>query len=246
MKILVTGGGTKVKIDDIRSITNEATGSFPAKIAKRFLEDNQVDYLISNGGIGPFTYNLNFYKKESVINYELSPISNIFDSYIKFKDRYNEYYYETYQEYYQNLVELLKNKPDVVFLGAAVSDYGCDPEDGKISSNKNSLTIKLGKLPKIISTIKSYCPKTILVGFKLLYDVTDDELIAAAKKSIVENGCDFVIANDYKKLKAGNKEMILVGEIVEKLDNSNNKVDHIYTRVSNLYKLHTEYADVYK
>ena len=59
MKILVTGGGTKVRIDNIRSITNEATGSFPSKIVKKFLETDQVDYLVAKNGIKPFEYSFN-------------------------------------------------------------------------------------------------------------------------------------------------------------------------------------------
>jgi len=37
MKILVTSGGTKVPIDDVRSITNTSSGSFGSKIVTSLL-----------------------------------------------------------------------------------------------------------------------------------------------------------------------------------------------------------------
>ena len=42
MKILITSGGTKIKIDMVRSITNMSKGTFGSKIATEFLRyDNE-------------------------------------------------------------------------------------------------------------------------------------------------------------------------------------------------------------
>ena len=46
MKILITSGGTKVPIDDVRSITNMSSGKFGAEIAAIFTsQKNKVVYL---------------------------------------------------------------------------------------------------------------------------------------------------------------------------------------------------------
>ena len=48
------------------------------------------------------------------------------------------------------------------------------------------------------------------LGFKLLIDSKQDELIAAAEKSIVDNHCDIVVANDLADIKSNNHRVHLV------------------------------------
>jgi phosphopantothenoylcysteine synthetase/decarboxylase len=98
----------------------------------------------------------------------------------------------------------------VIVLAAAVSDYGVEnPVDGKIRSN-DMLTIKLKQLPKIIYYIKEWCPKAKVVGFKLLVNSKERDLIDAAKRSINENNCDLIVANDLRDIKENNHKIHLV------------------------------------
>jgi ribulose-5-phosphate 4-epimerase/fuculose-1-phosphate aldolase len=184
MRVLITSGGTIVKIDDVRHIGNFSTGSFPAKIASAALaKGHEVIYLHSKNSKMP-----NASRKLKLIAYE------------------------TYNEYAKELENILsKNKIDIVFLGAAVSDYGIKEYKGKISSSKPTLNIKLYRLPKIIKLVKLWSKVPLFqVGFKLLSNVTDKELIEVAYKSSLENRSDLTIANDLEKIKSGRREVILV------------------------------------
>jgi phosphopantothenate---cysteine ligase (CTP) len=98
----------------------------------------------------------------------------------------------------------------VIVLAAAVSDYDvANYVDGKIRS-KDSLEIKLKPLPKIISTIRAKQPQAYFVGFKLLVNSTDEELIAAAQESLKSNGCDMVVANDLRDIQQNNHRLLIV------------------------------------
>jgi phosphopantothenate-cysteine ligase len=125
--------------------------------------------------------------------------------------RYKETEYSTFNEYRERLERWIKiERPDIVMLAAAVSDYGVEnPVDGKIRSN-DLLTIKLVQFPKIIHLIKTWHPTCKLVGFKLLVDSKDYQLIDAAKRSIAENGCDMIVANDLSDIKEGKHKIHLV------------------------------------
>lgn len=185
MRILITSGGTIVKIDDVRYIGNFSTGSFPAKLATSALSrGHEVCYL-------------------HAINAKLP---------IGLQGKLKLVSYETYDDYVRELKNLLeKNKFDVVLLGAAVSDYGVRQQPGKISSFKPSLILHLFRLPKVIKSIKKYSKFPFFqVGFKLLSDVSDEQLIDVAYKAGLENHSDLVIANDLSKIRAGRGEVILV------------------------------------
>jgi phosphopantothenate-cysteine ligase len=97
----------------------------------------------------------------------------------------------------------------MVILAAAVSDYGCVPAEKKIRS-KEDLTIQLHALPKLISKIREWSPKTFLVGFKLLVSPADGDVIEEAKKSLVANNCDMVVANYLTDIKQGKHIVHLV------------------------------------
>lgn len=99
--------------------------------------------------------------------------------------------------------------PDVVILVAAVSDYVTVAKDSKIKSDKD-MVIELQKAEKIISTIKKQFPHVFLVGFKLVVDQTQQQLVDACWKSIEENGCDLVVGNDLRDIKANKHSVTLV------------------------------------
>ena len=128
-----------------------------------------------------------------------------------FHSNYTEKEYDTFDEYFSSLKQTIENqKPQVVILAAAVSDYGVkDFVNGKIRS-KSDLTIELQPLPKVISFVKQWMPKTFLVGFKMLVGDSDEELINAANKSINDNDCDMVIANDWNSYLKNNPRICII------------------------------------
>jgi len=206
MKILLTSGGTKVPIDRVRSITNMSRGTFGAKIARQIFlcgdPNTRLTYLGAAEFRTPFSTQINFAQEEFAPAFMRG--AHLYEEYLRCQDRYFEQTYKTFEQYQVALSDLLQlGGFDVVILAAAVSDYlVANQVDGKIRSSEE-WNIELEPAPKLIKIIKEICPKTHLVGFKLLVDSTKAQLIEAAKKSIVENGCSFVVANDLRDIKAG-------------------------------------------
>ena len=213
MKILLTSGGTKVPIDRVRSITNMSRGTFGSKIARQLIqnEDVHLTYLGAEGFEMPFSARIDCFDEDKLSFVEL--IAERIGLLAGRRDRYAQVTYKTFDEYAEQLKRLVQEeKPDVVILAAAVSDFIVpNPLDGKIRS-KDSLNIQLEASPKLISQIKKWHPDCRLIGFKLLVDSTDEELIEAARKSIKENDCDLVVANDLRDIKAGEHRLLIVNE----------------------------------
>lgn len=213
MRLLITSGGTKIPIDSVRSITNMSKGTFGAKIATEALKrEHSVCFLRAKNSDSPFQINFDLRQcgtdaipdllEDVAVKHRLSIDSN---------ETYQEHQYDTFDEYATKLETLLMTyRPDAVVLAAAVSDYGTAPIQGKARSRSGEMNIALTPLPKLIGKVKNICPKAILVGFKLLVNSTDTELMDAAEKSINDNGCDFVVANDLSDIKNGNHKILIV------------------------------------
>lgn len=85
-----------------------------------------------------------------------------------------------------------------------LTNPGCKVnDDTKISSYEPNLTVKLGLTPKLISHLKEWFPEAILVGFKLLENVTKDHIIEVATKLCNKNNMNYIIANDLHDLRQG-------------------------------------------
>lgn len=213
MRILITSGGTKVPIDDVRDITNMSQGTFGSKIAAEALnQGHEVYYFVSRDGKTPFQYKCDFNEKPS----DISLNEQICDWKDKWKwceihrGMYHERKYKTFDDYRDGLNSLIAfSNPDIIILAAAVSDYVTNPAEGKIRSSSD-MTINLRPAEKIISAVKGWAPDALLVGFKLLVGASQEELIAAAWSSITKNRCDVVVANDLNELRAGNHQLTIV------------------------------------
>ena len=209
MKILVTSGGTKIPIDKVRDITNMSTGTFGSKIATELLKlKHEVYFFKAKNSKSPYQINLDMRNDYATLS------SFLYENYKNvafFKDNYHEMEYSTFDEYKERLERLLKmERPDVVVLAAAVSDYGVEnPFNGKVRSN-DMLSIKLVQLPKLIYLIKEWLPSAKVVGFKMLVNSTISKLIDAANTSIYENKCDMIVANDLTEIRDGNHRVHLV------------------------------------
>lgn len=212
MKVLITSGGTKIKFDDVRFLewdfwadgatsvfTNFSKGGFGSRIAYSLLNSHEPEKIQIHHLHGSDAANQNDFGWD--------------------KNSYFSYPFFDYHEYAEKLENLLKNtQPDIVFLSAAVADYGLPQIEGKVSSDQDEITIKLKKLPKVISKVKEWHPNCIQVGFKLLSNVTTETLIDTAFKAGDKSGSDFTVANDLATLKSGKHSVYLV-------DHHNRNVD---------------------
>ena len=64
----------------------------------------------------------------------------------------------------------------------AVSDFAPVARKGKLSSDAETLTIECHRQPKVIQSVRDWSPDAYLVGFKLLSNVPEAELIRQAGK----------------------------------------------------------------
>ena len=207
MKILITSGGTKIKIDLVRSITNMSKGTFGSRICDEFWKkiaynghERSAEWMNEKD----ITF---FYHKDSKIP-KAEALSN--EMYNSGFSKIEYVTYDTFDDYRDGLKKLvIEQKYDIVVLAAAVSDYGVEKcYDGKYRSG-DDMTIRLVKLPKVIDEVKKLLPaETVLCGFKLLVNSTDDQLREAMTQQI-DRGVDVVIGNDLRDIKANNHKLTI-------------------------------------
>ena len=196
LDVVITSWGTISKIDDVRHIGNFSEGTTGAKIAEKFVsEGHKVHYLHAKNAKRPFIRSM-ILNPDLPFSKEIERLNDLYRDYNNYRGFLEERTFVTYEDYYDGLRDILcKGKIDVVILAAAVSDYGSKRAEGKISSDKDELAITLTKNPKIISLVKQWNPKVLQVGFKLLSNVSDSELIETAYNHGKKNNSDITVAN---------------------------------------------------
>ena len=164
-KILVTGGSTPGKIDDVRMITNKFQGGLAVKIAKdAYHRGADVTLLINKFGASVPHY-LNVLKHEDFDGYN----NNVFS-------------------------ELAKGYEVGIFC-AAVADYiPSNYQKGKIKSGGVLKEILLKPTSKVIKEVRKKHSELFMVTFKYEDGVTQNELIKIAENRI-NYGYDLVVAN---------------------------------------------------
>ena len=204
MKILITSGGTTEKIDSVRGITNHATGTLGKYIAEAFLEKGyQVTLVTTKEAVKP--------KDHPLLTVQI--ITNV-DSLLK-------------------TLEPLVKTHDVFIHSMAVSDYtpvymtdlneveqaehvsdllNRQNTESKISSKEEYQVLFMKKTPKVISLVKSWNPDICLIGFKLLVNVSKEELFAVARESLQKNKARYILANDLTEIKGEQHHAYLLDE----------------------------------
>lgn len=211
MKILITSGGTKIPIDRVRSITNMSRGTFGSRIADAFFNEGLEAFRTGNKHGNPIEKITFFMAKGS----RKPTLQSLNDE--TYEDGYRpiEYVeYSTFDDYKSGIEELLKKETyDIIVVAAAVSDYGvANYYNGKYRSREDDMCIKLVKLPKILPIMRKLAPESVICGFKLLVDSTDDELLDAMKKQIAESDVDLVIGNDLRDIKANDHKLTVISK----------------------------------
>ena len=204
MKILITSGGTTEKIDSVRGITNHATGTLGKYIAETFLEKGyHVTLVTTKEAVKP--------KDHPLLTVQI--ITNV-DSLL-------------------STLEPLVKTHDVFIHSMAVSDYtpvymtdlneveqaehvsdllNRQNTESKISSKEDYQVLFMKKTPKVISLVKTWNPDICLIGFKLLVNVSKDELFAVARESLQKNKARYILANDLTEIKGDKHHAYLLDE----------------------------------
>ncbi|MBO0448297.1 phosphopantothenate--cysteine ligase [Enterococcus sp. MJM12] len=208
MRILITAGGTSEKIDDVRSISNHSSGRLGVAIANAFnAEVTTIDYVTTKNAQKPEgdLITLHFINDTKELADTLTNLltTHSYDAVIH-SMAVSDFTPATSlsEEQLQTALTGLLAKNNGESISAAVlknwlAELESDAhQDKKISSDTDHLFLILKKNPKVIHLIKKLQPETLLVGFKLLVDVSFNALFDVAMKSIQKNSADFILAND--------------------------------------------------
>ena len=136
-KVLIVGGSTAEKIDDVRVISNQSSGKTAVSLAKNF-----------------------FYRDADITLWygqSLEPVP----SYIKTTR------FTCNNDILKLIKKTNMKNFDMIFVCAAISDYIPKKTKGKIPSDKDKLVLELHKAPKIISNLRKQAPKSKIIAFKL-------------------------------------------------------------------------------
>lgn len=166
--ILITAGPTWVPIDNVRVISNIATGETGILLAKKLIDQGSKVTLV----LGCVANN-NLSEKIRLIPFRF------FDELSRIIKK-----------------EITTGNYDIVIHTAAVSDYKPAIRYAKkIKSGIKGLKIVLKPTPKIIDCIKKICPGVLLAGFKFVPDEGVKALLSQARKLFERSKLDFVVAN---------------------------------------------------
>ena len=226
-KVLITAGPTNEYIDEVMKITNMSTGRLGIELTRNYLNEGASVTLIATRSVfrsGLFEkYGLsgvdnlksipiettddmlNALKNESVNKYDLVIHSSAVGDYKP------EFSFRM-EDLADEILELVESgrvtKEELLSL---LVDPKCKVnDDTKISSYEPNLTVKLTLTPKLIARLREWYPESVLVGFKLLENVTKEYLIEVARKLCKKNRMDYIIANDLHDLRNGEHLSFLV------------------------------------
>lgn len=179
MKILITGGGTVEKIDEMRVITNQSSGRTSILLAEKLAVNHDVTLLLSQNIHYPI-------QDERVIYFDSV------DSLLR-----------QIQELSSSDFDIIIHAAAVGdYTVASIEAQGLSSTD-KIPSGLSNLTIKLKPTKKIINEIKRLYPQTFLVGFKLTADLENVEIEKAVMQLIQNSSSDLVVHNKIHERKKG-------------------------------------------
>jgi phosphopantothenoylcysteine decarboxylase/phosphopantothenate--cysteine ligase len=204
-KVLITSGGTREKIDDVRFVTNLSTGKTAAAIADYFFMNmDDVTLLKSSSAVSP--------------SHNVTAIG--FDSFEDLKTKIK--------------TELQNKKYDAVIHLAAVSDFSPSmlisgkeqfdlPIKKKLSSTIKNPEIKFKQNEKIVDNIKRWSDEKIfLAAFKFLTETDELNQKSEVDKIFKNSSADAVVYNNLKNRKNGvQKEFLIITKSGEKY-----KVEH--------------------
>ena len=227
IEILITAGGTSENIDDVRRITNSGTGQLGALVADEFFASElpcHITYLCSSPAVRPvLCENIDVIIANSVLEL-YSTVKNLLENrtfdIIVHSMAIGDYYVKAVSDSQRVSGEIIKRLSymacgDSSAPEEAIEDAILSPPpivESKISSDKENLIVVLEKAPKIISMFRGFAPNAVIVGFKLLSNVEESELLSVGLALLKKNDCDYVLANDMRTVQAGSHEGLLISE----------------------------------
>lgn len=177
MKVIVTCGPSYEPVDEVRRITNFSTGELGVLLSET-LAAAGFEAICLRGVAATCA---------------LLPAGAVVHS------------FTTNDDLAARLLDLRKSDDVVgVFHAAALCDYrvkhvsdtnGRTAEGAKIASRNGALTIQLEPATKLISHLRDWFPRSLIVGWKYELDGDRNDVIAKGRRQITENGTDACVVN---------------------------------------------------
>ncbi|MDD3462861.1 MAG: bifunctional phosphopantothenoylcysteine decarboxylase/phosphopantothenate--cysteine ligase CoaBC [Sulfurospirillaceae bacterium] len=166
--VVITGGGSREKIDDVRCLTNFSSGKMANYIAQALYLKGANVTLITSATTNELPQEINILHVETTQNY-LNAIET-------------------------TLQDASYEKTPYLFMAGAISDFVvANPQKGKIKKEScgDTMTLELCKNIDILKTLDKKNIKTI--GFKAEMDASS--ALESAKKMLIEKNLDAVCLN---------------------------------------------------
>lgn len=223
--VLVSAGDTYERIDEVRQITHTATGRLGSIIADEFIKQGaSVTFICGEHSLRPVqpvkqevvidgVQTLEKEMRELLNNNEFDCVVHsmavsdyVINGLLSSEDLAKQITDKLYptiktisqEQMQEDIMNLINNQKHDV--------------DGKIDSDIPNLLIAMERAPKVISLVKELNPNATLVGFKLLSDVSEAELVDYSNKQIKHSGSDYVLANDLSTITATQHKGILMNK----------------------------------
>lgn len=228
-RVLITAGPTNEYIDEVMKITNMSTGRLGIELSKNFLNEGCFVTLVCTRSVarGGLFEKYKMSEKENFNVVQIETTEDMFNA-LKNESESGENYDlvihasavgDYKPEFTFKMEDMASELLDVINEGevtyekilATLTNPKCKVnDDTKISSYEKHLTVKLTLTTKLISRLKEWFGGAVLVGFKLLENVTKEHIIEVATNLCKKNSMDYVIANDLADLRKGNHISYLV------------------------------------
>ena len=232
--IIIDAGPTNERIDAVMKITNMSTGALGSIVADTLLKDheNEIEnlfYISTKLSYKPRIKSdkVTFIQVESTDDL-IAALDKLFNEYHidaivhsaavgDYKGRYVIRAEDIVEEIAnEDFTNLSKEEKREKLMSIFTSPKAVLADETKISSYEPNLMVMLDLTPKVISRIKKQSPNTLLVGFKLLEGVSEEELFNVASNLLKKNNADYIVANLLDRIGNGkhfamiiNKEGIL-------------------------------------
>ncbi|WP_165437248.1 phosphopantothenate--cysteine ligase [Streptococcus ruminantium] len=216
MKLLITSGGTSEAIDQVRAITNHASGSLGKIIAEQALKrGHQVTLVTTKQALKPDPQD-----RLTIIQItDVDSLKTTLEPLVKSHQvLIHSMAVSDYTPIYMTSLEELEKTDDLSCLLHKKNT------ENKISSKEDYQVLFLKKTPKIISYVKEWNPAIRLIGFKLLVAVSKEELLAVARHSLEKNQADYILANDLVDIEENKHVAYLVDHATETQANTKDEI----------------------
>ncbi|MSQ81350.1 MAG: hypothetical protein EXR77_00275 [Myxococcales bacterium] len=233
---IVTAGGTREPIDDVRYVANAATGALPCEIAKILLNAGwRVHYIAGPNALRPDRVQVTVDLGAEPAGPTVASLTAQVEATKAVLER-GELSVDEISTAAQAEASLAlacqTQRPHLAICAMAVADFAPIAVVGKLLSRKDSLgpdghlvaadelVLRLVPTTKAIDRVKQASPTTFLVGFKLLAGASVKTRRDACVHLAHRSGADVVFANDMHEYRTGLRSGVLLdreGTIVAEL-----------------------------